>query len=251
YYAPNGNYSLTRPYFTTSADNAPLHAIADGTAGPNGVYFYPGSGFPASNYQQSNYWVDVVFSSTSASNSGSGSTSPVAISSVSPSSVPTAGGSVVTMTGSNFKSGASVNFGGTNSTAVTFISAGQLNAMAPAHAVGTVNATVTNLDGTSATLSGALTYSAAPTVSSMSPNSGPTTGGTAVSIFGTGFQSGAVVTFGAVLATSVSVISSTQIQAVTPVSPAGTVSISVQVPASTAASLNSAFTFFAANSAPT
>src|SRR5207237_6747509 len=78
YYAPNGNYSLTRPYFTASTDNAPLHAIADGTAGPNGVYFYPGSGFPASSYQQSNYWVDVVFTSTAATTTVSGNSTALA-----------------------------------------------------------------------------------------------------------------------------------------------------------------------------
>src|SRR5438105_3643090 len=70
YYAPHGNYALSRPYFTQSYDNAPLHAIADGTSGPNGVYFYPGNGFPTSTYQQSNYWVDVVFTAPA---SGAGS----------------------------------------------------------------------------------------------------------------------------------------------------------------------------------
>jgi hypothetical protein len=248
YYAPKGNYSLSRPYFTTGYDNPPLHVIADGTAGPNGVYFYPGSGFPISSYQQSNYWVDVAFSSSSTPSSGSS----VAFTSVSPQSVPTAGGSVITMTGSNFKSGASVNFGGTNCAAVTFISGAQLNAMAPPHAAGIVNIAVTNPDGTNATLSGAFTYSAAPTVSSISPSSGPTTGGTPVTIFGTVFQNGAIVSFGAVLATSVNVISATQIQAVSPVSLAGTVNIAVLVSAAMGTgNLNSGFTFFPSNSAPT
>src|SRR5439155_702160 len=67
YYAPHGNYALSRPYFTKSYDNAPLHAIADGASGSNGVYFFPGSGFPASSYQQSNYWVDVVFNAVASS----------------------------------------------------------------------------------------------------------------------------------------------------------------------------------------
>src|SRR5438105_257261 len=61
YYAPNGHYSLDRPYFTATYNNSPLHALASGTDGPNGIYFYPGTGFPNSTYQQSNYWVDVSF----------------------------------------------------------------------------------------------------------------------------------------------------------------------------------------------
>ena len=42
-----------------------------------------------------------------------------------------------------------------------------------------------------------------PTVSSVSPNSGPTAGGTAVTITGTNFATGATVTFGAAAATNV------------------------------------------------
>jgi hypothetical protein len=251
YYAPQGNFALDRPYFTTGTDNAPLHALADGVSGSNGVYFYPGSGFPTSSYQQSNYWVDVVFSSSSSTGSSSTQSPAVTIGNVTPNSVPTAGGTVLAVSGSNFQSGASVNLGGTNCTAVTYISASQLNVMAPAHAARTVNLAVTNPDGTSATISGAITYSASATVSSVSPSSGPTSGGTAVSIFGTGFQSGAVVSFGAVLATSVSVISSTQIEAIAPASQAGTVNVAVQVPSAGTASLNSAFTFFPSASAPT
>jgi hypothetical protein len=60
YTDPVGRYSLNRPYFTTAHDNAPLHALADGDGGPNGVY-KEGAGFPNVGTQSSNYWVDVVF----------------------------------------------------------------------------------------------------------------------------------------------------------------------------------------------
>ena len=44
-------------------DTPPLHALATGVAGGNGVYGYGGAGtFPASTFQALNYWVDVVFS---------------------------------------------------------------------------------------------------------------------------------------------------------------------------------------------
>lgn len=61
-----------------------------------------------------------------------------------------------------------------------------------------------------------------PTVSSIGPDSGPSEGGTSVTIQGTGFQSGAGVTFGGIAATSVVVVSPTQITCVTPPMPAGT-----------------------------
>jgi hypothetical protein len=67
---------------------------------------------------------------------------------------------------------------------------------------------------------------AAPTVTNLAPSSGPASGGTVVTITGTGFASGAVVQFGAATATDVSVQSTTQIVAT---APAGTGSRNVQV----------------------
>jgi hypothetical protein len=85
YYAPVGHYSADSNYFaSTGVDNAPLHALANGTDGPNGVYVYssaPGA-YPNSTYQSTNYWVDVVFapsqtfsiSGTISGKSGAGAT---------------------------------------------------------------------------------------------------------------------------------------------------------------------------------
>ncbi|MGB8384791.1 MAG: DUF4082 domain-containing protein, partial [Dermatophilaceae bacterium] len=63
YYAPVGRYAADAGSFATQGvDNAPLHALANGVDGANGVYRYgTGGGFPANTYQSSNYWVDVVF----------------------------------------------------------------------------------------------------------------------------------------------------------------------------------------------
>ena len=61
YFAPVGGYAVTRPYFTVATDAPPLHALADGDGGPNGVYRYGPSGFPTNTYGSTNYWVDVVF----------------------------------------------------------------------------------------------------------------------------------------------------------------------------------------------
>ncbi|HLJ75411.1 MAG TPA: IPT/TIG domain-containing protein, partial [Thermoanaerobaculia bacterium] len=57
-----------------------------------------------------------------------------------------------------------------------------------------------------------------PTISSISPNNGPTTGGTTVTISGANFQSGATVTFGGVNA-QVTNVTSSSITVVTPLGP--------------------------------
>ncbi len=58
--------------------------------------------------------------------------------------------------------------------------------------------------------------SSAPVVSSISPTSGPTSGGTSVTITGTSFTGATAVSFGTIAATSFSVVSATQITAVSP-----------------------------------
>jgi hypothetical protein len=55
YYISNGNYADTRNFFSSPFTSGPLTALA-------GVYHYgTGGGFPTNVYQNSNYWVDVVF----------------------------------------------------------------------------------------------------------------------------------------------------------------------------------------------
>jgi hypothetical protein len=66
YFAPQGHYAADGNFFASSGvDNGPLHALSNGAAGGNGVYQYgPTGGFPSNSYQSSNYWVDVVFTTT-------------------------------------------------------------------------------------------------------------------------------------------------------------------------------------------
>jgi hypothetical protein len=63
YYAPVGRYAADAGFFSTGVDRVPLHALADGVDGSNGVYRYgSGGGFPNSTFDSTNYWVDAVFS---------------------------------------------------------------------------------------------------------------------------------------------------------------------------------------------
>lgn len=65
YTAPQGRYSADSYYFTRPF-NAGLLTAAGGNGVANGV-FSEGSAFPSETYQQTNYWVDAVFSLDDAS----------------------------------------------------------------------------------------------------------------------------------------------------------------------------------------
>jgi len=81
---------------------------------------------------------------------------------------------------------------------------------------------------------GELTF-AAPTVTSVTPAHGSTTGGTRVTVNGANFTPGASVHFGSVAATSVSVTTATALVAAAPTERAGTVDITVTTPDGTSA----------------
>jgi Domain of unknown function (DUF1929)/IPT/TIG domain/Glyoxal oxidase N-terminus len=91
----------------------------------------------------------------------------------------------------------------------------------------------------------------APTVTSISPNSGTINGGTVVSITGTGFLAGATVSLGTP-ATGVTVMNSTSITATTPAHSAGTVNVIVTNSDTQSGTLTQGFTFTAvSNPTPT
>jgi fibronectin type 3 domain-containing protein len=66
YHNSIGHYSADENFFaTTGVDSPPLHALADGVSGGNGVYAYGStSSFPNQTWNSANYWVDVVLSAT-------------------------------------------------------------------------------------------------------------------------------------------------------------------------------------------
>jgi hypothetical protein len=122
-------------------------------------------------------------------------------------------------------------FGSSAASAYTVNSDSQITATAPAGAAGTVDITVTTAAGTSATSSAdQFTYVSAPTVTAVSPNTGPTGGSTSVTITGTQFIGVSAVTFGSTAAASYTVNSATQITATAPVQVAGVVDITVTNP---------------------
>jgi hypothetical protein len=96
-------------------------------------------------------------------------------------------------------------------------------------------------------VNGTLTVTPAtpPTLIIVTPNTGPTNGGTTVILLGTGFENGAMVNFGGWPAASVAVISSTNLTAVTPPSGPTTVDVLVTNADGQSATLTNGFTYVA------
>lgn len=159
----------------------------------------------------------------------------LSISSISPSTGSTAGGTVVTISGSGFVSGATVTFGGVAATNVNVMSSTTITAttpLGPATQQLVVDVMVTNPDGTSTTLSRGFSYTVPPlAVSTISPPVSSTAGGTLVTISGTGFTTAlnSSVTFGGAPSSNVTVINAVTMQATAPAHATGTVDIVVTV----------------------
>jgi len=158
---------------------------------------------------------------------------PPTITSLTPLTGSTSGGTSVVITGANFVGITGVSFGGTSATSFTVNSTTQITASTPARALGIAQVQVTNPGGSAASPSN-FTYFAPPAISSITPSIGSNVGGTTVVITGTNLTGVTAVTFGAVAATSFIVNSATQITAITPVGTIGAVTVAVTTPGGSA-----------------
>lgn len=111
-------------------------------------------------------------------------------SSIDPASGTYLGDTAVKIEGSNFVNGVSlgVTIGGVVATSVSVTDSTHIAATTPPGTVGPQNVVITNGDGQTVTANGAYTYTSWA-VTGISPNSGPTAGGTPVTISGEGFLS--------------------------------------------------------------
>ncbi|MFI4985666.1 MAG: IPT/TIG domain-containing protein [Solirubrobacterales bacterium] len=144
---------------------------------------------------------------------------------------PAAGGTIVTITGTEFATASKVAFGQTSAVEFTINSPTSITAVAPAAVGGTVDVSVTNVDGTSAS-SSKDHFKYVPAVEGVSPNAGSTHGGESVTVTGNGFalgNSATVFMFGKVKAKSVNCTSSTSCTVTTPAQVAGTVDVKATV----------------------
>ncbi|MDH6628972.1 hypothetical protein M2271_006807 [Streptomyces sp. LBL] len=147
------------------------------------------------------------------------------------SSGPLVGGNTITVNGTGLSTATSVSFGATPATP-TVVSDSQLSVVVPAGAAaGSVGVSVTTAGGTNNGLT--YTYIDDPTIGTISPTSGSTSGGTAVTITGTNLSSTESVTFDGVAA-PFSVINATTLSAVTPPHAAGAFDVVVTNPSGSA-----------------
>ncbi len=178
---------------------------------------------------------------------GFGAGATPAILTITPNTGPTTGGTLVTIRGSGFAPGATVTIGGNPATGVTVVDAMTITATSPPGAAGLANVTVTNPNGRANTLTNGFTFTAGggaiPGVTGVAPNSGPTTGGTPVTITGTNFVPGTTVTIGGVPATGVTVVNGTTITATSPPGAAGPATVTVTTPTGATGTLPNGFTF--------
>jgi len=163
---------------------------------------------------------------------------PPAVMTLSNHHAPITGGTAITITGTGFESGARVlvgqghgpNFGAIPMNNVTVVSSTEITAVAGRGGQpGVWGLFVVNPDGgvNPSVFASLFAYDPLPTIARVTPHSGPVSGGTAITITGTGFVKGATVSiaqgngaasgagFGAIAATNVVVVSSSEITAVT------------------------------------
>ncbi len=159
------------------------------------------------------------------------SPSPPTVTKVKPSSGSAAGGTIVTITGSNLTDVTAVKFGSVSATSFTVKSDTSITATSPPETVGTVDVTVTTPGGTN-TITSADHFKFMPTVTGLSPSTGSKAGGTSVTVSGAGFALGKTATifkFGSMKATSVNCTSTTTCTVVSPAHAVGTVDVKATV----------------------
>ncbi|MEO3772206.1 IPT/TIG domain-containing protein [Micromonospora sp. B9E7] len=173
--------------------------------------------------------------------------SAAVITGLAPPSGPTVGGTTVTITGTGFTGVLAVDFNGLPSTGFTVDPAGTtISVVTPPNPAGP--ALVELVFPAGRVTAPPFTY-IPPTITSIVPNSGPNTGGTTVTITGTGFTGATGVTFGDTPGTDVVVDpSGTSLTVVTPPGPVGPVDVAVLLPGANA-DAPGGFTYLAA--APT
>jgi hypothetical protein len=171
---------------------------------------------------------------------------PPTVTDIGPAAGSSAGGTSVTITGTNFTGATAVTFRGVPAADVIVASPTTIVCTTPAGTAGAASVAVTTPSGT--TSSNLYTYVQPPptvtstTANAISPARGSTLGGTLLTVTGTNFNGTGGVTIGGVPATNVTVIDSTTLTCITPPGSVDTVSVVVTTVGGTNAD-NNLFTY--------
>jgi formylglycine-generating enzyme required for sulfatase activity len=148
------------------------------------------------------------------------------LSAVTPAFGSSGGGTPITLTGTGLFGNPSVIIAGFPATNVQVVSSTTITAVTPPGLVGARDVSVVTTGGI-ATLSGGFTYAAPPTLAFVTPTSGPTGGGTTITLTGTNLLGTSAVRVGGISATNVQVVNATTVTAVTPAGTAGARDVAV------------------------
>ena len=149
------------------------------------------------------------------------------VSGVTPATGRATGGTAFTVRGTGFTAGATITVGGRPATGVKVVDATTLTALTPAGGPGAAPVTVKTATGT-ATAAAPFVYTPVPVLSSLTPGSGPATGGTTVTLRGSGFTGALAVTFAGRAGSALRVLSDTSLTVVVPALPAGAAAVQVR-----------------------
>lgn len=172
---------------------------------------------------------------------------PCTVTAVSPASGSTLGGTRVTVTGTGFTDATEVAFDGTPGTGLVIVSDTELEVTAPAHSAGTVHVRVTTPRDTSPINDPAdnFEFRAAPHITSIDPSTGPTGGGTTVTLTGTDLDDVTVISIDGA-SVPFTIVDPTTITFVTPAHAAGPVWPAAADATGATASPPEPFVYFAA-----
>ncbi len=164
------------------------------------------------------------------------------ITAVEPDSGPIAGGTTIEIRGTDFNERLTVELDGTPATDVEVLAGTLIRAVTPAHAEGAVDVTVVQ-GAARTTRQDAFTYVDGPSITGITPDEGPSTGGTLAVIDGDGFVDGATVTFDGIPASSVDWVDAHTLSVTTPPGPVKQVDVRVENPDQQSAELARGYTY--------
>lgn len=169
--------------------------------------------------------------------------------SVSPTAGPRAGGMPITLTGSGFVPGSTVALGRALASSVIVVDQSTITAVTPPGKEGPTDVTVVAPDGTRSTLPNGFTYLSPPKLHRITPASGPTTGGSLLTVTGEALPADTQASFCGVPAGDVRVLSESRLTLITPPGVAGTCDVVITTPGGTDAA-GAGFTYLPAGSTP-